>query len=628
MKSKGQAVVRWRSRGVWVLAVLGILFWAGLEWALRVAGYGVPTSFFVPAEIQGREVWTDNQFFGYRFFPPRITRTPPCCVMDRVKQPGTIRVFVLGESAAMGDPLAEFGLARQLSCLLKARYPGKRFEVVNAAMTAISSHVIVEIAQEAARLQPDVFILYMGNNEVVGPYGPGTVFGAFSGSSMWTRARVWATRLRISNLLKSVAWEMGEYDGAAEWEGLNLFAERHLAEADERLVNVQSQFHDNIQQILSVAREAGAETILCSVAVNLRDFPPLAGEAARGLYERAESFLATENVAEANPLFERARDLDELRVRADCDINGTLRELGKAGLPGVRFVDAERFFQESNGGLVPGNEVFLDHVHFNFAGNYALALELAKVVAELPMLRQEPATGWLSLSECQNRLLYTVWSELDLTELSIQRLDKPPFNDQPDTPARIQALSRHREWLLQTIQSVNLDELRPVVREAMRVNPEDWNYPAGWGAILFNGSAVGVQEAEGVLRMALALAPHRYDHRAALSLVLGLLGRGEEGIRTISGNDAKVGWFPALYLARTGRLLGQHGNSRIAVEFLLEAIRLDPENVRAELDLATCFIRLGNRSEAEMTLRRILKRHPDQAEAFEGLALLEAYEKK
>ena len=603
--------------------MLALLFWVGLEWGLRVAGVGVPTSFFVPTEIQGRKVWTDNQYFGQRFFPPRLARTPPCIVLDREKQPGTIRVFVLGESAAMGDPLAEFGLARQVACLLKARYPGRRFEVANAAMTAISSHGMVEIAQEAARLQPDVFIVYAGNNEVVGPYGPGTVFGAFSGSSWLTRARVWATRLRISQGLMALQRRLVAQAGVEEWEGLNLFVDRHLSEEDERLEDVRRQFRENIRKVVELARGAGAETLLCTVAVNLRDFPPLAGRTARGVYRHAESQLAAGNVAAANRQFQRARDLDELRVRMDGAMNEILRELGRTGGPGLRLVDAERLFQEWGGGLVPGNEAFLDHVHFNFAGNYSLALALAKAVAELPSLQEEKEADWLSLSECQNRLLYTVWSELDLTDLSLQRVQKPPFKDQPDTAARVQALSRHREGLLRSIQSVSLDELRPVYREAMRENPDDWNYPAAWGALLFNGSAEQVREAEEVLRTALALAPHRYDHRAALALALGLMGRTGEGIQTLLGREGGGGCLPALYLARTGRLLARHGRPMEAIAYFSEAVRLDPGLVRAELDLAACWIQTGKRAEAESALRRILKRHPNQPEAAEGLAALE-----
>ena len=64
-----------------------------------------------------------------------------------------------------------------LESLLSLRHPGTRFEVVNAAMTAINSHVILPIARDCARADGDIWVLYMGNNEVVGPFGAGTVFG-------------------------------------------------------------------------------------------------------------------------------------------------------------------------------------------------------------------------------------------------------------------------------------------------------------------------------------------------------------------------------------------------------------------------------------------------------------------
>lgn len=608
-----------------LLALLApLLFLGGAEWALRLAGYGHPTSFFVPAEINGRPVWTDNPFFGYRFFAPRLARTPPGAVIAREKAPGTIRVFVLGESAAMGDPLAEFGPARQLASLLEARYPGKRFEVVNAAMTAINSHVIAEIAREAARLRPDAFVLYIGNNEIVGPYGPGTVFGPFSGSGRVTRARVWATRLRGSQLLRSARGPWAEAEGGTgAWEGLEMFAKRRVPADDPQLASVRGQFRANIEKILEISRAAGAEAILCTVAVNLRDCPPLAGADARGLYARARELDAAGNLAEANAAYERARDRDELRVRADGALNGILREIGSAGRPGVRFVDAERRFREFGGGRVPGDNYFLDHVHFNFAGTYALAADLAAAVAEIPALRAEPAAReWPALDECRDRLLYTVWSELDLTDLSLQRIRRPPFKDQPGQPARVRALIRHREELLDSMQAVDLDEVRPRFLEAMRAHPDDWHYPAGWSAILYNADRNLYAEAERHLRAALALAPHLYEQRAALAMVLGFMGRAREGIEAILGGDRDGGLFPAQYLAQTGRLLAENGKPGEAVEFLREAARRDPEYVRAEQDLATCFVRLGRLPEAEAALRAVLKKRPGHAEAAEDLASL------
>ena len=92
------------------------------------------------------------------------------------KPPNTKRIFILGESAALGDPMPEFSFSRMLEKMLIERFPSNRFEVINVAVTAINSHVILPIARECARHEGDLWIVYMGNNEMVGPFGAGTVF--------------------------------------------------------------------------------------------------------------------------------------------------------------------------------------------------------------------------------------------------------------------------------------------------------------------------------------------------------------------------------------------------------------------------------------------------------------------
>jgi hypothetical protein len=51
----------------------------------------------------------------------------------------------------------------------RVRFPGWLVEVINTAMTAINSHVIREIAKDCVRLGADFWVVYAGNNEVVGP---------------------------------------------------------------------------------------------------------------------------------------------------------------------------------------------------------------------------------------------------------------------------------------------------------------------------------------------------------------------------------------------------------------------------------------------------------------------------
>ena len=83
---------------------------------------------------------------------------------------------MLGGSAAQGSPDAAFSFGRILEKMLGHKYRDANFEVVNVSMAAINSYVVLEIAKDCAKYNPDLFLVYLGNNEVVGPYGPGTVF--------------------------------------------------------------------------------------------------------------------------------------------------------------------------------------------------------------------------------------------------------------------------------------------------------------------------------------------------------------------------------------------------------------------------------------------------------------------
>src|SRR5215831_18356358 len=97
-----------------------------------------------------------------------MVQTPRLYSIPKTKAPGTYRIFVLGESAAMGDPDSAYGFSRYLEVMLRNRYPVMKFEVVNTGSVAINSHVVLCIAEGLADQKTDLFIVYSGNNEVVG----------------------------------------------------------------------------------------------------------------------------------------------------------------------------------------------------------------------------------------------------------------------------------------------------------------------------------------------------------------------------------------------------------------------------------------------------------------------------
>jgi hypothetical protein len=79
-----------------------------------------------------------------------MIKTPQAYAIPAEKPQGTFRIFVLGESAAMGDPDPAYGFSRYLEVMLRERYPAMNFEVVNTGSVAINSHVLLPIAEGLA----------------------------------------------------------------------------------------------------------------------------------------------------------------------------------------------------------------------------------------------------------------------------------------------------------------------------------------------------------------------------------------------------------------------------------------------------------------------------------------------
>lgn len=146
------------------LALLGIpaALLLGLEGTLRVGHYGREVGFLIPDEQPG--YYRTNPDFVSLFMPASFDLRPLNYRVARRKPANTVRIVVLGESAAQGIPSPAFGFAPHLRAQLRARYPDRRFEVINTGIVAINSHVIYQVACDLAQFEPDLFIVYAGNN--------------------------------------------------------------------------------------------------------------------------------------------------------------------------------------------------------------------------------------------------------------------------------------------------------------------------------------------------------------------------------------------------------------------------------------------------------------------------------
>ncbi len=506
------------------LTLVPLFLLGGMEGVLRLVGYGYPTGFFRPMRIGAEDFLVENDQVGLRFFPPELLRLPPPVRMRAHKAPDTYRIFIFGESAAMGDPEPAFGAGRYLEALLRERYPLQNFEVVNVSMTAINSHAILPIARDCARQQGDLWLIYMGNNEMVGPFGAATVFGAQAPPLTVIRLGLALQETRVGQLLALLGRKLNvKSEHRRAWGGMRMFTEDRVSPRDPRREKVYGNFQANLHDILKVGLDSGASVLLSTVAVNLKDCPPFASvintnlpsaERARlntltadaanlvGQGRTAEAAAACEQAARIAPEaadvqfewaeclsrqgdsggarshFELASGLDALPFRTDSRLNGLIADEASrfAGRPLI-LCDAARVLATNSPAEVPGQESFYEHVHLNFDGNYRLARAWAEGIQRLlPSGVSAHAAGpWASQQVCEQRLGLTDWNRCNVIEEVIRRMQQPPLSSQANNPARVQALTAWETGLHQRMDAAAAARAREEYLDALRRAPEDFH---------------------------------------------------------------------------------------------------------------------------------------------------------
>ncbi len=665
-------VARLSRRKLWLfrlvaLVVAPLALLGGLEVVLRLAGSGYDTQFLKSVTHEGRELRVPNNQFGWRFFGPELARWPYPFALPPTKATNTVRIFVLGESAARGEPVSEFGLPRVLDALLSLKFPGVQFEVVNVAMTAINSHAIVSIARDCARADGDIWVVYMGNNEVVGPFGAGTLFGPQSPPLALIRANLALKTTRTGQLLDATLKRVRPPAAAAEsgWGGMGMFLEQQVPAGDPRLASVYDHFAANLTDIIRTGRRRGVGIVVSTVAVNLKDCPPFASQHRPGLSEadlkqwnehyaagcqaaaaaqwapaaahfaaaarmddtfadllfrQARCALALGESSVAQEKFQRARDCDALRFRCDSRLNEITRQLVNArGDNRVRLVDAERRFAEESADHLPGREFFYEHVHLTFAGNYLLARLLADEI--LPLLpdgiaEQNAAPGpWPTSADCARRLGRTDWHEAAAVHSVISSLQSPPFTGQIDHRDRLRELEATLQQLSPALTPAGIAESSKVCAAALGANPRD--------AILHRQLAVlrrATGDFEGAvtaLKAGLALLPNDSEGWSLLGQVLlqqQQFAAAETAFRRAYESGAQ-GLKARLDLARVLPLVGK-SDEALAMHRKILAER--PNNVPALLQLGQLVEKLGRReAAADYYQKALANRRPRAPELAE-----------
>jgi tetratricopeptide (TPR) repeat protein len=643
------------------LSVLG-----GLEVFLRLVGFGYDPHFFKRASIEGGNGFVANNDFGRRFFPRSQVRIADVGVMQASKGPDTYRIFIFGESAALGDPRPNYGAGCYLEVLLAERFPQATFEIINTSMTAINSHVILPIARECAQHAGDVWIIYMGNNEMVGPFGAATVFGA-RGPPLWlVRAQLQLRRLRLGQLLFVATHKIHKANSAAAaWRGMEMFVRNPVAPNDPHKQTVYRNFERNLDDIVSAGLASGAKIMLCTVAVNLKDCPPFGSvsgaelpESNRTAYEKlcgdgvaaeaqgrfAEAEAAFQKAAEilphsaeaqfqiatclmhltnssgALPHFQQAVDNDTLPFRADSRINGMIRAAARRSAGDrVSLCDAAEVLAANNPDRIPGAEQFYEHVHFNPNGNYALALAWAGQVEKMlgPAIMRGAQQSWVSQAECEQSLGLTDWNRVSILENILQRIQRPPFDGQFGNAQQVARLRGEIVKLRQGLTEDSAANAQQVYLRALRRAPENFRLHENYAEFLEarHEWKTAIAEREKICE----LLPGSYFPRYALGLDLKDAGALAES-RAALLKAAALGPEQGDVRLELGTVCGRQGDWEQARRELETARRLSPEDPRVLLYLGEVLWKLERRADAIAALREAVSLGPSDWQPHYRLA--------
>lgn len=461
---------RYWSPRVVAVVLMPVLLVGAIEAALRVLDVGFPTDATVPCTLKGRPASCYNLFFPAPFFPPGMIKTPQAYAIPADKPAGTYRIFVLGESAAMGDPDPAYAFSRYLEVMLRKRYPSMNFEVVNTGSVAVNSHVLLPLARGLAKHRPDLFIIYSGNNEVVGPYGPGTALTSSGMSLSVIRTSIFFRSTRVGQLLTKLGAQK------KEWGGMEMFLDKQVPASSPLMKYAYANFEANLRDTIAVARSSGARVIVSTVATNLKDCAPFASMHREGLSQKdlrswnslmqqgmelengrsyaealnayqaaakiddqyaelefgmARSFWMLGDYPAAREHFQRSRDLDTLRFRVDSRINEINRSVASSA-EGAELVDADEVFSKQSANGVVGSDLVYEHVHMTPLGNYTLARAiLLQIASKMPAESGRLTDAEIpSEAECERLLALTPHDRTRIAGEMLQRLQKPPFTNQ------------------------------------------------------------------------------------------------------------------------------------------------------------------------------------------------------
>jgi tetratricopeptide (TPR) repeat protein len=335
-----------------VALALPVLVFGLAELGLRLAGYGgyppmlqkvgpVPGGSLVIADQAGASSW----FFA----SPNLTgRNEQCAFLDP-KPTNTVRIFCVGESAMQGYPQPRhLASSAFLQKMLEDVWPARQVEVINLGTTAIASFPVLGIMTEALEFEPDLMVIYTGNNEFFGTYGVASA-GRAGGKPWMLRANRFLHSLAlVQGLGRLLASDSEDFDHTLME---TMMAQNYIGPDDWRRQAAADILHHNLAEMIRRCRARGVPVLVCTLPANERDLAPIGNDKldelpvdvqteVKSLLSTAEMKLRESGVESALPALQRVLKLCPKHARAHFLLGKCFGQSGKVHEALEQFVAA------------------------------------------------------------------------------------------------------------------------------------------------------------------------------------------------------------------------------------------------------------------------------------------------
>ncbi len=322
------------------------------------------------------------------------------------KPAGTRRIVCVGGSTTYGRPFADAtsysGYLRQLLPLADSSH---HYEVINAGGVSYASYRVAAVMQEFAAYEPDLFIVYSVHNEFLERRTYASMFEKpqwrMAAESVLRKTRTWTALERIrDNLLRETSPSAETLTTEVD-ERLNHTAGPSDYERDDAWQQkVLNHYEFNLNRMVAIARDAGAQIVFIDPASNEKDCSPFKTDEL--FYEDGRDLFEIGLYDDALVAFKAAIDRDICPLRATTPIAEIGRRVARQHhVPRVPFCDLLRNdCLAQYGHQCLGEEYFVDHVHPTIAAHRDLATWIVETLQEM---------GWIT----ENHLNPSVISTID-----------------------------------------------------------------------------------------------------------------------------------------------------------------------------------------------------------------------